>query len=212
MSATNRLITVEPNAWVRPVRTVSLGNTVGSLSEVQHEIVIGTLLGDGSMRCKTNALLEINHSAGQSGYVDWKYRQLADLVSTPPRIRRGNGGRVACRFVTRSLPALTPYFRLFYGAGKKRAPEVELSPRSLAVWFMDDGCRSRSAVYLNTQQFDWQSQQRLLRGLRDQWGIEAALNRDKTYHRIRVSVDGTARLRELIEPFLLPEFEYKLPA
>jgi hypothetical protein len=52
---------------------------------MQHEIVIGTLLGDGSMRCKTNALLEINHSADQSGYVEWKYRQLADLVSEASR-------------------------------------------------------------------------------------------------------------------------------
>ena len=75
---------------------------MGSLSEIQHEILIGTLLGDGSMRCKTNALLEINHSADQKGYVDWKYRQLADLVATPPKVRRGNEGRVACRFVTRA--------------------------------------------------------------------------------------------------------------
>ena len=185
---------------------------MGSLSDVQHEIVIGTLLGDGSMRCKTNALLEINHSADQQDYVDWKYRHLSDLVSTPPKLRQGNGGRVACRFVTRSLPVLTPYYRRFYGAGEKRVPDVELSPRALAVWFMDDGCRSRSAVYLNTQQFDWHSQQRLLRILHEQWGIEAALNRDKTYHRIRVSVSGTERLRELIEPFLLPGLRYKLPA
>ena len=33
-----------------------MGNTVGSLSDLQHSIVIGTLLGDGVMRCKTNAI------------------------------------------------------------------------------------------------------------------------------------------------------------
>jgi hypothetical protein len=38
-----------------------VGNTVGSLSDEQHFIVVGTLLGDGTMRCKANALLEINH-------------------------------------------------------------------------------------------------------------------------------------------------------
>jgi hypothetical protein len=188
-----------------------LGNTVGSLTEVQHAIVVGTLLGDGSMRCKTNALLEINHSSHQQFYVEWKYRHLADLVSTPPKVRNGNGGRTACRFVTRSLPALTPYFQLFYASGKKRAPHVELSALALAVWFMDDGCRSRSSVYLNTQQFDSPSQRVLLRLLRDQWGIEAALNRDKIYHRIRVSVAGTVRLVEAIEPHVLSEFRYKLP-
>jgi hypothetical protein len=188
-----------------------MGNVVGSLTEVQHQLVIGTLLGDGSMRCKTNALLEINHSAKQRAYVDWKFRHLADLVATPPKERHGNAGRVACRFVTRSLPALTPYYRLFYPDGRKAVPDVELAPLTLAVWFMDDGCRSRTAVYLNTQQFDPMSQKTLLRLLREQWGIEGALNRDKQYHRIRLTVDGTKLLARLIEPHLLSELRYKLP-
>ncbi|HWB21331.1 MAG TPA: hypothetical protein VG652_00410, partial [Gaiellaceae bacterium] len=93
----------------------------------------------------------------------------------------------------------------------KRVPEVELAPLTLAVWFMDDGCRSRNAVYLNTQQFDRKSQETLLRLLRTQWGIGATLNKDKTYLRIRVSVEGTVRLAKLIEPHLLCELKYKLP-
>lgn len=184
---------------------------MGSLTEVQHQIVIGSLLGDGAMRCKANALLEVNHSWHQQVYVEWKYRQLADLVSTPPKLRRGNGGRTACRFVTRSLPALTPYYNLFYATGKKEAPHLELSPLSLAVWFMDDGCKSRNAVYLNTQQFDLSSQQTLLQQLHDQWGIEGTLNKDKSYHRIRISVAGTVRLASLIDRYVLPELRYKLP-
>jgi LAGLIDADG DNA endonuclease family protein len=188
-----------------------MGNTVGSLSEVQRAIVLGSLLGDGSMRCKTNALLEINHAASQRAYVDWKYDHLIDLVRTPPRPRRGNGSRVAYRFVTRSLPALTPYFHLFYKAGRKKVPEIELSALTLAVWFMDDGCKSRNAVYLNTQQFDMVGQELLVRLLKEQWDIGATLNRDKCYRRIRVSVDGTTRFGRLVEPYLLPELRYKLP-
>jgi recombination protein RecA len=188
-----------------------LGNTVGSLSEGQQSVITGTLLGDGAMRCKTNALLEVNHSWHQRSYVDWKYRQLADLVATPPRRRFGNGGRIAYRFVTRSVAELTPFYRLFYAGGKKRIPNLQLTPLAMAVWFMDDGCRSRNAVYLNTQQFDLESQERLLWLLQDQWGIRGNLNRDKSYYRIRVSVDGTKRFRRLIEPLVLPEFRYKLP-
>jgi hypothetical protein len=188
-----------------------VGNVVGSLSGVQRSIIIGTLLGDGSMRCKTNALLEINHSVHQLGYVDWKYRHLSELVSTPPKMRLGNGKRIAYRFVTRSLPELTPYYRLFYESGRKAVPLVELSSLSLAVWFMDDGCRSRSAVYLNTQQFDLESQHRLLLLLKEQWSIEATLNRDKSYYRVRISVAGTKRLIQIIERHMLPELKYKLP-
>jgi hypothetical protein len=193
------------------LRTV--GNTVGSLSGVQNDIIIGSLLGDGAMRCKTNALLEINHSVHQRSYVDWKYRALAELVSTPPKERKGNGSRIAYRFVTRSLPILTPFYRSFYGSGLKRVPEpeIQMSPLALAVWFMDDGCRSRSAVYLNTQQFDMHSQFRLMRMLRKRFGFETTLNRDRIYYRIRLTVRSTSRFVSLVEPFVLLEMRYKLP-
>jgi hypothetical protein len=188
-----------------------VGNAVGSLSGVQHEIIIGTLMGDGAMRCKTNALLEVNHSVHQRFYVDWKYRHLEPLVSTPPKLRKGNGNRIACRFVTRSLPELTPYYRLFYESGRKRIPEVKLSPLTMAVWFMDDGCKSRNAVYLNTQQFDRENQLLLLELLEDQWDIHGTLNRDRCYHRIRLSVDSTRKLGDLIGPHLIDRLRYKLP-
>src|SRR4029453_17727035 len=108
-------------------------------------------------------------------------------------------------------PELTPFFRLFYGVGGKRIPELELSELSLAVWFMDDGSHSRNAVYLNTQQYDEMSQRTALRLLHDQWGIKGALNRDKSYYRVRLSGEGTRKLPALIEPYLLPELRYKLP-
>jgi hypothetical protein len=38
-------------------RIILKGNPVGSLTEEQKEIIVGTLLGDGYMRCKTNAHL-----------------------------------------------------------------------------------------------------------------------------------------------------------
>jgi hypothetical protein len=113
--------------------------------------------------------------------------------------------------VTRSHPSLTPYYELFYELKRKRVPALELSPLSLAVWFMDDGSRSRSAVYLNTQQFDEDAQLRLVDLLQRQWGIRASLNRDKSYYRIRIAVASMPRFIDLVEPHLLPEFRYKLP-
>ena len=188
-----------------------MGNAVGSLSGVQQEVIVGTLMGDGAMRCKANALLEINHSVHQKFYVDWKYRHLEPLVTTPPKFRKGNGNRIAYRFVTRSLPELTPYYRLFYDSGSKRIPEVILSPLTMAVWFMDDGCKSRNAVYLNTQQFDRENQLLLLELLKSQWDIQGTLNRDRCYHRIRLSVESTRRFGDLVGPHLIDELRYKLP-
>ena len=54
------------------------------LTSTQEQLIHGSLLGDGAMRCKQNALLEINHCFAQREYVDWKYEILSDLVLTPP--------------------------------------------------------------------------------------------------------------------------------
>lgn len=186
-------------------------NTVGSLSEAQRSVIIGSLLGDGSMRCKANALMEINHSIAQREYVDWKYRQLADFVRVAPKERSGNGRRVAYRFVTLSRPELTPFWRAFYRDGRKVVPELLLTPLALAVWFMDDGCKSYRSIYLNTQQFDLESQERLVKLLKEQWGIDATLNKDKTYRRIRIAVHSVPKFKDLVMPYLLPQLAYKLP-
>jgi len=135
------------------------GNTVGSLTKTQSSVVNGSLLGDGAMRCKVNALLEVNHCLEQKFYVDWKYQQVANLVLTQPKSRKGNGKRMAYRFTTRSLPELTKFYTWFYPNKIKVIPSnLVLEPLSLAVWFMDDGCKSYKALYLNTQQFDNNSQ------------------------------------------------------
>jgi recombination protein RecA len=188
-----------------------MGSLRVGLTETQQSIIIGSLLGDGAMRCKAKALLEINHCYEQRAYVDWKYRHLIDLVRTGPKARIGNGSRVAYRFTTLSLAQLTPYYTAFYGGQTKSIPDLELTPLALAVWFMDDGSKSYRTVYLNTQQFDTASQERLKEQLLRQFGIEASLNRDKMYHRLRLSVGSMPRFRELIEPHLLQEFAYKLP-
>ena len=182
------------------------------LTARQYQIVVGSLLGDGAMRCKANALLEINHCFEQREYVDWKYRELANLVTTPPKPRNGNGHRVAYRFTTLSLPALTPIFWKFYAGSRKSITELDLAPLALAVWFMDDGSKTHRAVYLNTQQFDRESQERLMHHLRERFGIDASMNRDKTYHRIRLAVRSMSRFRELVAPHVLPSFRYKFPA
>ena len=189
------------------------GNTVGSLTEAQEALIVGCLLGDGAMRCKTHALLEINHSIDQRAYVEWKYRQLEHLVSTPPKARRAGGQRIAYRFTTRSLPQLTTFYRQFYADGTKRIPEgLILRPLSLAVWLMDDGAKSYRAVYLNTQKFDPVSQKQLMDILLQQHSIHARLNRDKQYWRLRIAVGSVGRLAQLVRPYLLPMFQYKLPS
>lgn len=191
-----------------------MDNTVGSLTQTQKSILIGTLLGDGSLRLqkgRKNALLEINHALAHKTYVDWKYKHLANLVRTPPKPRKCNEGRRAYRFTTLSLPELTILYRKFYSNGKKVIPnDLILSSLALAVWFMDDGNKSRNSFYLNTQQFNLPTQKYLQKILSDQWKIETTLNKDKIYYRIRVGIKYIDRFKAIVKPFIISLFDYKL--
>jgi hypothetical protein len=191
-----------------------LGNTVGSLTSTQHAVLVGSLLGDGTLRRqgnKRNALFEVNHAFKFKEYVDWKWQHFREYVLTPPKPRAGNGKRVAYRFTTRSLPVFTNYHQWFYGSGKKRVPsDLELDTLTLAVWFMDDGSKSREAWYLNTQQFTREEQEFLRSLLKTTFGIGCALNRDKQYLRLRMSIKDTKSMSQLIGSYVLPCLRHKL--
>ena len=185
---------------------------MSELTDFQRSLIIGSLLGDGAMRCKKNALLEMNHSYRQRSYVDWKYAMLSNLVATPPKVRAsGKSGRRAYRFTTLSLPELVPVYDAFYSDGKKTVPLLQITPLALAVWFMDDGARSRTAVYLNTQQFLEEEQLRLIDMLWRQHGLRSTLNGDKAYFRIRIRTDSIPTLKCVIAHHVLPVMRYKLP-
>jgi hypothetical protein len=154
--------------------------------------------------------LQITHSIKQKGYVDWKYSNLKKIVLSAPKVYKGNAGRVGYRFFTRSVPELNTFYNTFYRNRRKVIPEdLKLSPFTLAVWYMDDGSKSRKASYFNCQNFDSISQYNLLQALRD-IGIQASLNKDKTYSRIYVSYSQTSILVNTIKKYIVPSMRYKL--
>ena len=189
-------------------------NTVGSLTQLQRSIIIGSLLGDGYLRIvpgRHHALFEVNHSFSQKEYVDWKYEMLKSICRSGPKMRRGNGSRIAYRFSTRQMPELTKLQRMFYAGGKKNIPEnIQLDPVMLAVWFMDDGSRCReSDVYFNTQQFSQIDHEKCMQML-SQFGIESSRNKDKEYERIRIKKSSIRILYDVVTPHVIPSMKYKL--
>ena len=191
-----------------------MDNTVGSLTQLQKSIIIGSILGDGYLRIfpgRKNALLEINHSFKVKDYVDWKYLVLKNVSGSPPKIRKGNGKRLAYRFYTKQLPELTNLLKEFYRNGKKIVPDnLILNPIILAIWFMDDGSRcSSSSFYLNTQQYSLEDQEKMVAKLK-LLGLDTKLNRDKCYWRIRFLASSLPKLQELISNKIIPSMKYKI--
>ncbi|MGB9743581.1 MAG: LAGLIDADG endonuclease [Minisyncoccales bacterium] len=191
-----------------------MGNTVGSLTHFQKSVIIGCILGDGYLRKlpgRKNAFLEVNHSIKAKEYVFWKYSLLKNICLSKPTIRKIDLTRVAIRFFTRQHPEITKLYEKFYQDGKKVIPVgFKLDPISLAVWYMDDGSKTKKGdVYLNSQQFEMKSQRRLLHALR-MIKIRARLNKDKKYYRIRIYKESIPQFLRMIKPYLHPSFSYKI--
>ncbi len=109
------------------------------------------------------------------------------------------------------MPEITQLYKTFYQKGKKIIPEnINLEPFGLAVWFMDDGSRSRNSLYINSQQFDLEDQLKLQKLLLGRFGIRSTLNKDKIYQRIRIVTKDAKKLCDLIRDFVPKSMQYKL--
>lgn len=188
---------------------------MGSLTQRERSIIIGCLVGDGYMRIvpgRRDAFLEINHSIKAREYVDWKFSELRRICLSPPIERSsGSNDRRAYRFNTIQMEELTKLYLQFYRIGKKTVPKgLHLDPLALAVWYQDDGSKSRSSdVYLNTQQFSLLEQKYLLHQLRE-LGVRARLNKDKQYYRVRILKDSIPLFMKTIQKYVVPSMHYKL--
>ena len=183
------------------------------------ETLIGTVLGDGYLEPHGRGVrLQVNHAERLKAYVEWKHRELVELRPSPLH-RHDNGGYPFWRFVTRSHPYLLELRGLFYAGRTKVVPEtigrLLTHPKSLAVWFMDDGTcdRRQGSVLFETQCFGPDDLERLKAVLRDNFGIGSAVHRSgvRRGSRLYVSVAEARKLAEIIEPYVLPELRYKLP-
>ena len=160
---------------------------------------------------RSDAFLEINHSVKAKDYVDYKFNKLKRICESVPKERATNEDRHAYRFFTKQHKDLTTLYGLFYKNKRKIIPKnLELDPMSIAIWYMDDGSKSRdSDVYLNTQQFSLLDQKKLLNCLR-KFGINARLNKDKKYYRIRILKESIQNFMNIVAPHMAPSMGYKL--
>lgn len=200
------------------------GNTVGSqesLSHQQQAIVVGKILGDGCLEMNgCNARLKIEQCARQKPYVFWLYEQLKPLVGRSPRmINYGGGNRkktVRWRFSTLSRAPFTNYYHIFYQRGKKIIPSdiknLITTPLTLAIWYMDDGyLRSdQSGAYLCTSSFTEDGQHKLRKTLEINYQLETNLHYAGKYARLHIPSRCKDRFFNMIDPYILDCFKYKL--
>jgi hypothetical protein len=180
------------------------------LDRIQHEFVVGSLLGDGTL-LKTTAgwCFRVHHGLEQQAYVHFKHQFMREYVQSHPR-RSGT----AYYFRTVTHPAFSMYRERFYD-GRRKIARIEwlreqLTDLGLAVWVMDDGSADGRGLRLNSQSFTLEENEGLAEILRTKFGLEVTLNRDKAAFRLRISAASRDRLLAIVESHLHPDMSYKL--
>ena len=165
------------------------------LNAKQKALIIGSLLGDGTMcigKGARNANFKVEQGLKQKDYVGWKYRILKPFVFTEPKISYRydeNGKKYAKSWWFRTIrhPALTQIYKKFYVEksyrnGKKIVPpdlEEDMNPLALAVWIMDDGSFSRKNIDISTYSFSLLEINFLQKCFRNNFDIKANYYRDR---------------------------------
>lgn len=175
-----------------------------SLSDRCKEIILGTLLGDGSLRIEKpylNARLSFRHSIKYREYFFWKVKELKEISSSKCWWEQKDG---KLRYQSLALEGLTEIFKLTHRQGKleiRRKWLNLMTPLSLAVWWMDDGSlikNSRQGVFC-TDNFDLKSQKILARYFYKVWQIRVRIGktrRKRGYYRLFI------RSTEMLKKFL----------
>ncbi len=198
------------------------------LGDQQWEVALGSLMGDGSLsgnrRGRDGTRFRMGHGAKQAAYLDWKVSMFGDIGCS----RRTNAkGHVFADF--------TPLAELgelhdvvYFGDGKKHLTWdylKALTPLSLAVWYMDDGCftvrskglQERTAggsgrVEICVEAFSPGSRDRLVEYLRDTHGLEVKLTERgaRGMNVLQFTTAASARFQQIVAPYVHPSMEYKL--
>lgn len=204
------------------------------LSAQQKSVVLGSVLGDGSLRKNKrakNVRLQIGHSDLQLDYLKWKKDLLAPFairltrVEEPgPKIISGvqsySNGYTLLNTIVHS--DITKYYNKYCFYGKKRVhPDLiqELDPLALAIWLADDGSFSlrKDCIYslrgsIATDCFTYK-EHLILRDALSKFfnGTITIGNVGTDQHRIYLSgTEAVDSLLDLITPILPSSIHYKL--
>lgn len=182
----------------------------------QKQLVIGTLLGDGSITNERNGAkgIQISHCEKQLPYLEWKKSILNPfiLAEKPSKYYGSYGGYGSYKYCSIIHQDFTDIYGLLYrkinGKSKKfvtRKCLNELDNFALLVWFMDDGCITKDKeARIATNGFTLSEQKAIKIWFWQKFKIETIISRNclnNTYF-IRFNVLNSKRLMRLFIEFI----------
>lgn len=186
----------------------NLSQIAPSLSHQCKEIILGSLLGDGSLRIQKsykNARFSFRHSLLQKDYFFWKVEKLKEISGDKCWWEQKDG---KLRYQSLATKELTEIFHLTHQKNNLRIRRKWLNlltPLSLMIWWLDDGSlikNSRQGVFC-TDSFDLESQKLLARYLYKVPKIRVKIGKSGIYYRLWIrSTETLKRFLEIILPYI----------
>lgn len=186
----------------------------------QKNIALGSLLGDAYLRPSGKSFsLSFTHGEKQKAYLDWKLNEFHNFViqeSYYCSLREFRGNLPTYSFSTVTHPYLNDLHALCYPHGKKFVSYEwleQLSPLSLAVWYMDDGSINKRyhTIVLCTNSFSYDEQVLIIDFLAARYGIEAKLeSRRNNQTVLRINASQRYRFFDIVSPHIPDCMSYKL--
>ena len=187
-------------------------NLTLALTERQREILIGCVLGDAHIQLQGKICIE--QSTHQKEYVLWKFHELKNLSypALPREIFRKDA-RSGKEYHSMYF-YLRQYFRswraVFYQGNIKVFPDnILLTPLSVAVWYMDDGCLSEGKSTISIEGFDEESRNNVQKAFLQQFQIETTVGKSR---KLVIKKKSQDLFYNLISPHIIPSMEYKIPS
>lgn len=197
-----------------------------NLSDEIKQIIIGSAIGDGSIKKQaTAAILQLAHAENQKQWLEYKVNILKPIIS-PAKIttREGGSGRQRI-YEARTLPHIfieEIHEKSYLSSGRRTiAPLInDIDDIALAVIWGDDGSygTNNESEYgiLSVCRYPFEDNELLAKHLRNNFGIECSLLKKKSYNKmysqIRISNRGMSSLREVIRDNLPGVMSYKIGA
>jgi hypothetical protein len=189
------------------------------LTDFQKEVLIGTLLGDSSLRRHKkswNTEISCAHGIKQKEYCEYKTEIFKSLgAHCEHHIRKTPDKRNGICYEDYTMrvpsnPELNSWYEAFYPNGKKVIPSNlfnYFTAASLAFMFMDDGCKTSNSYSISTNCFQIEELIKFCQMLKDKFNIDTTIWKS---HVVYIKANSRNLFEHLIKPYMCNCMLYKL--
>lgn len=188
------------------------------LTPIQEQVLIGKMLGDGSIHTKeSTASIRFSHKKDHEDYLVWTEQALGEICANRQTECVSGYGTKMVRGMSQYNGFIKDLFSDWFVSDKKEVPVSiisKLGPIALAFWYMDDGSLSHhknqeDRAMFATNGFSEQSVDNLILAL-EKFDIHA-IKYQASGWRLRLNADDAERLFLIVAPYVPSIMQYKLP-